>query len=33
MTYFIENASTHNMADDNTISAWAKTLSDVIRLV
>ena len=33
MTYLIENASIHDFADDNTVSAWTRTLSDVIRSV
>ena len=27
---FIESSSTHNFADDNTLSAWANTISDLI---
>ena len=28
--FFIESSSIHNFADDNTISAWANTISDLI---
>ena len=31
--HFTENVSTHNSADDNTLSAWTTTLSEVIRLL
>ena len=30
---FIENVSTHNIPDDDTLSAWARILSDVIKLL
>ena len=32
MTFFlfIESSSIHNLADDNTLSAWANTISDLI---
>ena len=28
--FFIESSSVHNFADDNTLSAWANTISDLI---
>ena len=28
--FFIESSSIHNFADDNTLSAWANTISDLI---
>ena len=28
--FFIESSSIHNFADDNTISAWANTISNLI---
>ena len=28
--FFIESSSNHNFADDNTLSAWANTISDLI---
>lgn len=30
---FIENVSSHNISDENTLPAWAKTLSNVIKLL
>ena len=28
--FFVESSTIHNFADDNTLSAWANTISDLI---